>query len=490
MNEKLKVWFKDWHNRIFILVFLLALGIRLYYLHVNSAVWWDEADYLSSAKHWFFNVPYNYNPQRGILFPLLIGILFKLGFSETLTRIFVVLLPSLGVVVLTYLLGKQMYNKNVGLIASSIMSVFWVSLFWTNRFSNDFLAFFFQLLALYCFWMGVVKNHSKYFTWLFGLFLGLGFITRAQSILIGGSLFLFLVIVQRFKFLANKDLWISVLFFLIPVLPYLGWLWINFKTPLAFSTGYSSQVASNAPFAWAILQFIYQFSAKYLFILFLIGLASLADLLFGLDLIFKRKAEEKVQADIFWLIASLVTLAFFIFWLRGAEDRWVILLSIPIFLFVGKGCMLIYEAIKKKNIHVAALLVMILVIAGMYIQFSVAQEIIGQKKDTYKEVKDAALWMKEHTTVSDKLYSASGPQTTYYSERDVLGFPGTEAEFLRDIKEKKPKFMTISVFERHPDWVANFPNNHPALVIPVNAWFADSAKTQPLLIIFAFKAYE
>ena len=164
MKEYFKNWSKDWHNRVFLILLAGAFLLRLYYLNANSAVWWDEADYLASAKHWFFDVPYTYNPQRGILFPLLIGFLFKLGLNESITKFFVVLLPSLGIVVLTYLLGKQMYNKNVGLIAASLTSVFWVSLFWTARFSNDFLALFLQLAAVYCFWRGVIKKHSKCFT--------------------------------------------------------------------------------------------------------------------------------------------------------------------------------------------------------------------------------------------------------------------------------------------------------------------------------------
>src|SRR3989338_6709638 len=94
-KEYWKEWIKDKHNLLFLAILLFAFFLRIYYLNVNSAVWWDEADYLASAKHWFFDVPYTYNPQRGVLFPLLIGLLFELGLGETATKFFVVLLPSL-----------------------------------------------------------------------------------------------------------------------------------------------------------------------------------------------------------------------------------------------------------------------------------------------------------------------------------------------------------------------------------------------------------
>ena len=423
LKTKISVWLKDWHNRVFLFIFCIALAVRVYYLSVNTAVWWDEADYLSSALHWFFNVPYNYNPQRGVFFPLLLGILFKFGFTENSVKFFAVVLPSSGVVFLTYLLGKQMYNKNVGLISAAFMSVFWTSLFWTARFSNDFLALFFQLLALYCFWRGVVKEHSKIFIFLFGFFLGLGFITRAQSILITFSLLLFLLITQHFSFLKNKHLWASVLFFFIPFIPYVFWLKKYFGSFFAFSTGYSSQISSAAPFGWSIVKYFYLFPAPFIFILFLLGLTTLADIFFGLDFIFKKKQSQETNSDLFWVMNTLLVVGFFIFWLRGAEDRWLVLVAVPVFFFAAKGCMLLYDYTKKVHGHAAILLVVFLVMIGMYFQFHAAKTLIEEKNTSYQQVKDAALWIKANSQTIDTVYSASGPQTSYYSERNVLGFP-------------------------------------------------------------------
>ncbi|MFA4887225.1 MAG: glycosyltransferase family 39 protein [Candidatus Nanoarchaeia archaeon] len=489
-KETWKAWFADNYNKIFIAIFILAIAVRLYYHNVNSAVWWDEADYLSSALHWFFDVPYKYNPQRGVLFPLLIGILFKLGLSESVTKFFVVLLPSAGIVVLTYLIGKQMYDKKVGVVAAGLMSTFWVSLFWTPRFSNDFLAFFFQLAAIYCFWRGVMYQQGKGWTWLFGLFLGLGFITRAQSILIAGALLMFLLIVQKLSFLKNKDLWISVLFFFIPVLPYFMWLSKNFGSFFAFSAGYSSQVISDAPFGWYVLNFPYLFLGMFLFVFFIIGLLSLADLILGFDLVLKKEQKNAVSADLFWLLTSFIILIFFIFWIRGTEDRWVILLSVPLFFFASKGMIFISDLVKKKNIKAASIVLLLLVAGGMYIEWSTAHPLIMTKKDTYVQVKDAALWMKINSNSTDLIYSPSGPQTIYYSEREVVGFPAKEEEFFRDIALRKPKYMTLSVFERYADWVNGFPEKYPDVVMPVNGWFADAEHKQPLMVVFEFKKYE
>ncbi|HZX11893.1 MAG TPA: glycosyltransferase family 39 protein [Candidatus Nanoarchaeia archaeon] len=481
-------WFHHYQNKILLLLLAIAFAFRLYYLDFNSAVWWDEADYLASAKHWFFDLSYTYNPQRGILFPLLIGMLFKLGLSELAAKFVVVLLPSLGIVLLTYLLGKEMYSKNVGLISAALMSTFWVSLFWTSRFSNDFLALFFQLCAILCFWKGVVKKQSKYYTWSFGFFLALGFLTRAQSLLAGLGLLLFLLLTQRLRFLKNKDLWIATALFFLTLTPYLLWLNSAFGTPLAFSTGYSSQIQSAAPFGWYVLNFVFQFPGPFIFVAFLLGLFPLWKTFLGLDLILKNQASEENLANVFWILVGILTLAFFVFWLRGAEDRWVILLSVPVFIFSAKGALLAYEIfLKKTNQKFATFILLLLVLGGMYAQYSLATPLLNEKKDTYLQVKEAALWMKTISNPQDILYSASGPQTSYYSDREVKGYPTTEEEFLTNTQERKPRYMSLSAFERHPEWVYSFPERHQDLVHPVNAWYADQEQKQPLLVVLEFK---
>ena len=89
-----------------------------------------------------------------------------------------------------------MYDESIGLIASFIMSVFWVSVFWTTRFQPDFLALFFQILSIYYFWIWY-KHKKNMNLYLAGLFLGLAFITRTQSILLAGIYIIFLLITEN-----------------------------------------------------------------------------------------------------------------------------------------------------------------------------------------------------------------------------------------------------------------------------------------------------
>lgn len=53
-----KSFFSDKYNLMLLGVLLLALILGLMYFTINKALWWDEAEYLSIAKHWAFGVPF------------------------------------------------------------------------------------------------------------------------------------------------------------------------------------------------------------------------------------------------------------------------------------------------------------------------------------------------------------------------------------------------------------------------------------------------
>jgi len=156
LRNKIESFLRNKYNLLFLGIILLAFMIRLYYFiyTYNQPLWWDEAEYMSMAKNILYGIPYDFNPQRPILFPLLISLFLWMG--EGVVKFFIIFLPSLGSVIVTYLLGKELYNKKIGLIASFIMAVFWVLLFNGTRIHADGIALFFSLLGIYFFWKGYV----------------------------------------------------------------------------------------------------------------------------------------------------------------------------------------------------------------------------------------------------------------------------------------------------------------------------------------------
>ncbi len=490
MINKIKDWLKDKDNLIFLGILLLAILVRLYFFisTLNQPVWYDEADYLSTAKHWASGINYNINPQRPILLPFLESIFFNLGGGESLIRFFLVLLPSIGVVILTYMLGKKLYNKKIALIASFIMSVFWTLLFNTVRIHVEALLMFLLFLSILFFWKGFVEgsNNSKLF---FGLFIGLSFLTKFTSVLLIATLLIFLIIIQGFKFLKDRYFWLTILTSFLVLLPYFIWSKIKFGNFLVFIAG-SGQVSSvivgeeiGRPIGWYVFNFIPIFSDTIFFILFFIGLLTLYKLIVGFDLVLGKKHSE-LNSDLLIILFLIINLLFFVFIQRSAEDRWIMPIALSLFLITAKGVLLIYNQLKKFNKHIAIIAILILLFFGAYEQLDSANELINAKKDTYAQVKDAALWLKENSNPDDVILTASGTQTTYYAERETIPY-GDEETTVKKINELNAKYMVVSVFEGHPDWAFSYPQRNN--LQPVRAYFADAERTQPLLIIYQFQ---
>src|SRR3989344_6990852 len=124
-EEKTREFFKDKENRYLALILIFAFLIRLFYFMktFQQPLWWDEAEYMSMAKSLFFNIPYEFNSQRPILFPLLEGIVMWIfAKSEFMVRLLLVFLPSLALVYVSYLLGKEMFDKKIGLFIAFLIS--------------------------------------------------------------------------------------------------------------------------------------------------------------------------------------------------------------------------------------------------------------------------------------------------------------------------------------------------------------------------------
>ena len=161
--SKLKNQIKNKDLFYLIVILVAALIIRIFYLVISKGqvLWWDEAEYMSTAKHWAFGIPYNINEQRPPIFQLLAAGLLKFGFGETALKFLLVVLPSVALVWVTYLLGKEMFERKVGLIAAFGTSIVWSILFWSVRFQPDFFSVTLQMLALLFFWRFIKSNSPK-----------------------------------------------------------------------------------------------------------------------------------------------------------------------------------------------------------------------------------------------------------------------------------------------------------------------------------------
>ncbi len=491
-SEKIKIWLKNPYNILLILILVFALGVRLYYFSITQGqtLWWDEAEYMSTATHWAMNVPYDLNPQRPPLFQFLAALSLMIGLGENFIRFAFVLLPSAAIVLVVYFLGKEMYNQNIGLIASFFAAVSWTFLFWTERVQPDSFSMLFQVLSILFMWRFWKNNRTKSAI-LAGIFSAVAFYFKVSALLVPLSFMIFILIKERASAFKKKGNYYFAIAFLATLIPYFIWAYATFGDPLAFRSGYSSAVGTPTPFGWYNLGFFYSLTENAFFVLFLIGLLMSLKFFIYADVLVKEK-ERAFDPGIFSLIVLVITSAFYIFYIRGTEDRWVFLWMPFIFFMAGNAIILIKNFIAK-NSKVFAMIVMIglLVFIG-YSQLVHADGLIKIKKDTYSQVKSAALWIKGNSLPSDLIISSSYTEMTYYAERKVVNynndtFYGNESVFNDFVKSSKPKFIEISAFERNPPWITGWLQNNSATIQPVQAYFADAAKTQPILIIYQVK---
>ncbi|MDP7506469.1 MAG: glycosyltransferase family 39 protein, partial [Candidatus Woesearchaeota archaeon] len=125
-------WVLEPYNFALVCILLFAFGIRLYYFNINEAIWWDEAIYLNLARDLANGNVYSNVLNKEIGIPFLWSLLYRIKIGEFGLRI-TELLFSVAGVFLTYLVGKKLFSKRIGLLSSFMMSVFYLHLFFTAR---------------------------------------------------------------------------------------------------------------------------------------------------------------------------------------------------------------------------------------------------------------------------------------------------------------------------------------------------------------------
>ena len=485
LSESIKSWLKQDYNFYFIAILVFAIAIRLYYFILTNGqpLWWDESEYAAFANTIAHGFPYEISAQRVILFPVLISILFKIGFGEMAAKFLLVLIPSMLIILFTYLFVKEMYDKKIAILTAFMSSIFWIHLFYTQRLMNDELSFLFGLVAFFLFWKGYIKGNNKLYIYLSSFLITLSFLLRPAGIYYAAILIIFLLITEQHKFLFKARLWMMVVVFFLTYLPHM--IWSYFYHGMFYALQNAANPGQEA-FGWNVISLIPIYTEKALFIAFIIGLFTLLPMVLNFDRIIK--GSKKYNADLLMVLLILFNLAINIFVLRSFEDRWLMPMSLAIFIFSSKGLISIYEFIKKNfNKNLAVILIIAILLFGAYEHINHGDQIIKLRKDSYFQVKEAGLWIKENSNPGDKVFSASVPQNAYYSQRETFRFnqftstEENETQFLNFLNENSIRYYVVSVFEVYPAYMISLPAKYPQVFVPLRVF---QSGEQPILIIY------
>jgi len=506
-SEKTSSWFEKNQNLILIGIFLFTIALRLYYFWITKSqpLWWDESEYMSGAKAIAGLAHYDLSATRSPLFPAVMSIFFFLHITnEAVMRFLGLFLPSILIVFLTYFMIKEMYNDNrIAFISTLIMSVLWEHLFYSNRFHTENMALIFEFLAIFILFRCYIKNKDFYFIkskysliWIIGLSI-LSFLFRPGNILFVPAILVFIILLNKKIFSKTGLIGLSIVILAIIA------SFIFTTIPQAFLKQY---MHLTEPIGWKSLTVFYGFYQSVsslpsiLFYAFIIGLlVVLFKVVLMLDQIIKLdRSKENIEfkSNVFNLLLLGALLFVFVFIMRANsfEYRWFFPLLPGMLAFTSMGVLVFSDYIgtlSGKKI-VATLLIILIVLMGVYNQANHANQIIKMKVDSYSQVKESGLWIKENSLTSDSIISASVPQHSYYSERKVLDFyvngsNENESAFDLKVSEYQPKYIVVSAFEPGftPQWAYTYADRHNSTMIPIKVYTQSTSQgDQPVLVIF------
>ncbi len=494
-ENKLLTWIKNHPLWIFYAILLLGILVRVYVWikTLNQPIWWDEGDYLAAAQRFGLNLQtldlWYY--RRTFFLPFFWGLLYKFGANETVLR-FTELLFSTAIIALTYYLGKRMFNQWVGIIGAFGIAISRIMLFSTTRLLNSLPATMFMLAGIYFFYKGYIEGQGRKYVIYSAIFVGLALSTRFAKFLSLISFGFIFLIHNKWKFFKDKNFWIFFGIILVILAPFIYQYHAHYGGISDFLAHYTNVGASaEEQTDYLGLTGIFQYAAYFAEdVGLLLALAALAgfiltlEFVFGLDVL---RTNKKQQRNLLLFLLIVPAFIFHSYFSVYREERYLEWIMPFVYLLGGYALYLLYTKLPQKQdthkmLFIGAIIGLLL-ISG-YTTLKAGNELIDAKKTSYLQVQQAGSWLGANTQPGDYIISNSLPQMAYYTQRNVIKMESAEVE--AEALSHKPKYLVLSVFENTPPWLAEYPQKHPELVTPVQAYYFDVTQQQLALIIYEF----
>ncbi len=220
---------------VIILILVLASFLRFYWLD-HSDVINDEAiigfrsigyiDFFSSPYQttpweWFSDVPawarLSFHDHPPLTFAVQF-LFFKLLGQNIIALRLPFVLAGIGSVWLLYFIGRELFDKSVGIIASLLMAVSSYHVWVSRTGLQESLVIFFSLLTLFLLLHSFKDNRH----WTWGIALGLAMLTKYTTFILMPAFIFYLAIFKR-EILKNKKFWLAIILALVifsPVILY------------------------------------------------------------------------------------------------------------------------------------------------------------------------------------------------------------------------------------------------------------------------------
>src|SRR3989338_6835458 len=111
------------NHKIFLLIFLIFLIVKLFSLFVVADIWWDSAVYLGMGNYIYSSGNSGlWEDSRPLVWPLILGFFWKIGLDAIFFCKLFFILFSLGILFLTYLIALEAFNRKTAIISALFLA--------------------------------------------------------------------------------------------------------------------------------------------------------------------------------------------------------------------------------------------------------------------------------------------------------------------------------------------------------------------------------
>ncbi|HLD98446.1 MAG TPA: glycosyltransferase family 39 protein [Candidatus Nanoarchaeia archaeon] len=437
-------------HKIIIIIFIIALVLRLIFVYSMPVKIWDETIYSNLGYHlsqnildysfkntgWSDFVPsggnliYNW-PNAGFRAPLLPYILSLFYFLK-ISFLIEFIMPFIGAlsVILIFILGKKLFNEKIALISSLFFALIPLHTYYSGKILTDVFSVFFILLTILFFWKGFEEN-SNYFKLLFGILFAFSLLARYSSLWFIPIFFFYLLLTRKnLLFLKDKYLWFSITLFFIILAPFFIYSFFTYNNFLGALIH-----ASKASIYWGGSSSWYFYFKYWLNMFSIIGIV----FLFSLIYIFYKKdfLKKPILFVILWflifLIMALMT--------QHKEDRYIMSIVPSICLISSYG---LSKLDYKFNNKLYLIIIFILIFSNFFLFYNIYTTYNNTNSFCFKET----VRYINHLNESVLMVTENPPITFYYTHQESSYYPTTiNITTLNEIKNSSNK-RVLFVFNK------------------------------------------
>lgn len=408
------------------IAFILIAGFLLRFFPVRGGYhYWDETVYLQHAEILTGESPNVYNEFefRPPLFSLILAGAFFISSSLLSAHLTVAGLSSL-VVILVYIIGKELYSRETGIIAAAIYAASPMAIILSHDILVDPILPIFWLLTAFSLTKALRSDKRIYFV-LTGLMASLAVLMKFTSLVIVPAV-LMAVLIHRFKdkwddresliygvkgFVFDKRNWLMVLGFIIGFTPYLIWSFIEYGSPIHVFIA-----------AWA------KSGARDAFITYLNGWNSylLIPFYVGIPLFFRKIELSKLEnyLPVIFFFSLFLPLQFIV---ANKETRFLMPILPFMVLIAAEGLRKLKtgDIIENRKLSKGIFAFLIVVSLIMLPSSMPERNVFAQGFEAQWEapVMDTGNWLDQNTDEDALVYTNyQYPALGYYAKRNIVWF--------------------------------------------------------------------